>query len=157
MKLLDVLRAEREILERLLELEKEEREAIIYSDIEKLSEIVLKKSDLEKKAREMEEKRVEILKNDERTAAFSEPKLLNIISVYEPEEKEKILKESELLLDKAKQLNKENELNASFLRDQLEYTRFMLDILLIGGKNDFYAKGGKKRAKHEGSFLNMKG
>lgn len=157
MSLVKILENHIKNIEELIECTHRERDAIVYNRMQEMSDIAFSKSTLLRRSDEIEKERRLICEELTGTPFQGSSSMDEAIGHVPEDIRANIEKLRALVRQKGEELQRETEINAVLMKDQLEYARFMLSMLSNAHQKDFYGSNGAKRVPAEGSILNRKG
>lgn len=144
-------------LDELIACTHHEREAIVYNRMQEMSDIAFSKSTLLRRTEEIERERKSLCEELNGTAFQGSASMDEAIGRLPAEIRASIEALRAIVREKSEELQRETEINAVLMKDQLEYARFMLSVLSNSRQKDFYGSDGAKRSPAEGTILNRKG
>ncbi|MGM0370027.1 MAG: flagellar protein FlgN [Bacillota bacterium] len=146
--LIDVLKAEYTLYQRLYKLSNKKTDLIVDEEIDKLENAIVKEEKLLKQLQQLEEKRQSLT---------GQRSLTDFINSTQPQYESKLSDLRNKLLEITTKLSEINQVNDKLLKSALQLTNFNLNLLTNNSKQGTYGKqGAMDEEQGSKSMLNHK-
>jgi flagellar biosynthesis/type III secretory pathway chaperone len=145
MDIMNTLKAERSLLEQIVELLKDEKQALIKNDIDEIQQIAAKKEELKVQVDEIEKHRIDIC---------GSTKLKDMILQMNEKDKQEAEKIGSDMEKAVNEIQKANDVNGMLLKQSLDYVRMMVNVMNPPKVSVYNTKGRVESNRDNSGMLN---